>query len=497
MSRVARRGGEYPYLSGGDTNLNSLFIERAQAIVKPIGAVALLVPSGIASDESSSEFFSEMIHSLRIHSVLDFFNKRYDGNLFFPDVYYRFKFCAYISGGRELHFHRPIFGFFLRDVSETRDPNRVFFMSADQIDRINPNTGTAPIFRTRRDLVLTTGIYDRLGVLRNRRTKPPTSAWPVRYVSMFHMANDSGLFLDPEELSREGAYPVSGNLWKMGDAVYLPLYEGKMVQAYDHRAADITLAEGNLFRPGQGDSLTAAEHSDQSRYPIPRYWIDGVKIEWRAPTKWCLAIKDVTSVTNARTFIATLIPFSAAGHTLPIILPVDELDRAYAKAALYLVANFNAVVLDYLTRQKVHGNHLAWYMIEQLPTVREENYLETRFGSKTAAEIVRAAVLELTYTANDMAPFARDMGYIDAAGEVRSPFAWDEDRRLKLRAKLDAVYFHLYGVTNRDDVRYVYSTFSIVEREEMAAFDRYRSRDLCLAYMNALAAGDPDAEIDL
>ncbi len=156
-----------------------------------------------------------------------------------------------------------------------------------------------------------------------------------------------------------------------------------------------------------------------------------------------------------------------------------------------------SVILDYLARQKVHGNHLAWYLIEQLPVVGKDRYLRTRFGPKSAADMVRAAVLELTYTAHDMAPFARDMGYVDDAGELRPPFNWDEDRRLKLRAKLDAIYFHLYGVTDRDDVRYIYSTFPIVEREEMAAFNRYRSRDLCLAYMNALAAGDPDAEIDL
>ena len=73
----------------------------------------------------------------------------------------------------------------------------------------------------------------------------------------------------------------------------------------------------------------------------------------------------------------------------------------------------------------------------------------------------------------------------------------NDSRRLRLRAKLDAVYFHLYGVTDRDDVRYVYSTFPIVEREETRAHGRYLSRDLCLAYMNALAAGDPDAIIDV
>jgi hypothetical protein len=133
--------------------------------------------------------------------------------------------------------------------------------------------------------------------------------------------------------------------------------------------------------------------------------------------------------------------------------------------------------------------------VEQLPVVPPERYEAVRFGPKSATEIVREIVLELTYTAHDMAPFARDLGHVDEAGEVKPPFIWDEERRLHLRARLDAVFFHLYGVTDRDDVRYVYSTFPIVERHETEAYGSYRSRDLCLAYMNALAAGDPDARI--
>ena len=83
----------------------------------------------------------------------------------------------------------------------------------------------------------------------------------------------------------------------------------------------------------------------------------------------------------------------------------------------------------------------------------------------------------------------------NSSGKVKPPFPWDEERRFHLRAKLDALYFYLYGVTDRDDVRYIYSTFPIVEREEQDAYGAYRSRKLCLAYMNALAAGDPDAEV--
>ncbi len=90
-----------------------------------------------------------------------------------------------------------------------------------------------------------------------------------------------------------------------------------------------------------------------------------------------------------------------------------------------------------------------------------------------------------------MEPFARDMGYDGA------PFAWDEMDRLKRRAKLDALYFILYGLTNRDDVEYIYSTFPIVREAELKAHKLYLSLEYCKMYMNALEAGDPDANIQL
>ena len=87
-----------------------------------------------------------------------------------------------------------------------------------------------------------------------------------------------------------------------------------------------------------------------------------------------------------------------------------------------------------------------------------------------------------------MAPFARDLGY---DGE---PFIWDEEERRHLRARLDALYFHLYGLS-RDDAEYILDTFPIVRREDEAAFGTYRTRDMTLAYMNALEAGDTEAVV--
>jgi hypothetical protein len=188
------------------------------------------------------------------------------------------------------------------------------------------------------------------------------------------------------------------------------------------------------------------------------------------------------------TLIASALPFSGVGNSIGIMLP--EVGRAnFNTLKPLLLANLNSTPFDFVIRQKIQGQNINWYIVEQLPVIPPERFDQVRFGIKTASEIVKDAVLELTYTAHDMAPFARDDD-----GHVRPPFVWDEGRRLRLRAKLDAVFFHLYGITERDDVRYIYSTFPIVERQEIEAYGRYLSRDLCLAYINALSAGQPDAE---
>ena len=128
--------------------------------------------------------------------------------------------------------------------------------------------------------------------------------------------------------------------------------------------------------------------------------------------------------------------------------------------------------------------------VEQLPIIAPGDY-DRKFGNTTARELVRDHVLRLTYTAYDMRPFAQDLGY---DGE---PFTWDVEERRHLRARLDALYFHLYGLS-REDAGYVMETFPIVKRQDEAEFDgKYRTREMVLAYMNALAAGDVEAKVSV
>ena len=175
---------------------------------------------------------------------------------------------------RARRFDQTKCAFFLHDTATIKnDRQRCFPLTADDFTRVNPNTGTAPVFRTRRDAEITRAIYERHPVLVDRSTGPERKTWPVRYLRMFDMANSFHLFHTAAQLDTKGFYPVQGNRWKRGDELYLPLYEGKMVQAFDHRAASITNRAGNLFRPGQPDRTLDGEHRDPAFSPRPRYWV--------------------------------------------------------------------------------------------------------------------------------------------------------------------------------------------------------------------------------
>lgn len=486
--------GNFTQLNTGKLNLYKLFVERAMTLVRQEGMIGLLTPSGIASDLTAAKFFKGVATEGRLKALYDFENKK----IFFPDVHASFKFCVFVSSPSPIGEDAKC-AFYLHSLDQLKDQDRCFSLSVEDFSRVNPNTGTAPIFRSRRDADLTTSVYARVPIMVDRSEGEALSVWPIQYDQMLNMTTDSHLFVSRKELEEErGAYPTSQNSFQSGEGAWLPVYEGKMVQAFDHRAADIVMNNANVFRPGQQTTIPEEEKKNPERLPQPRHYVQSSGTWWRnGALEWTIGFKDITATTNIRTMIAAILPKSGAGHTLPV-LNFNKSDNAQPFLASEIVANLNSICFDYFSRQKVQSTHFSNYILEQIPVIPSK-WLEARsFGEKTAAEVVHEAVLELTYTAHDMASFARDMGCLDDSGKVRPPFTWDEERRLKLRAKLDAVFFLLYGIENRDDVRYIYSTFPLVERQELEAYGgRYRSRDLCLAYMNALKAGNPDAEIDL
>lgn len=245
----------------------------------------------------------------------------------------------------------------------------------------------------------------------------------------------------------------------------------------------------NVHVAGYSERTTLEEHQKFEFVPLPQFWVDLANVKWPTKLGWCFGFRDIARTTDERTFIGAIVPKGAYGNTLPLVFSEEK------DALVFLSANCGSIALDYITRQKVQSTHLNWYIAEQLPVLPEDAYA-SKLGKRKVADLVRDHVLRLSYTAHDLKDFARDMGHVDAkTGEVLPPFKWDEEERAHLRARLDALYFLLYGITNRDDIRYILDAFPGVREEDKKVNGCYRTRDLILAYVNALEAGDTQTKV--
>ena len=322
LARVIRASRQYPLLGGGDINLYSLFVERAMGLVKPDGFVGLLTPSGIYADKTAAEFFKTVSTGGRVGGLFDFENKK----IFFKDIHASFKFCALIFGGEQRTFDETKCAFFLHDTATINDPDRCFPLSPDDFARVNPNTGTAPVFRTRRDAEITRGIYASHPVLVDRSSGEERRVWPVKYHNMFHMANDSHLFRTVEQLDDEGFYPVQGNRWKKGDELYLPLYQGRMIHQFDHRANSVKVNPESIHNPYLSVEVTEEQHANPSFLSQSQFWVPAKDVESDLPESrgWAFGFRDIARTTDVRTMIASLIPWVGCGHKVPLLMPDND-----------------------------------------------------------------------------------------------------------------------------------------------------------------------------
>jgi hypothetical protein len=471
-SHFIRSSGRYPLCGRGDVNTYAIFAEAMRDAVGPTGRSGVIVPTGIATDDTTKHFFADIVTRHQLASLYDFENAA----PVFVGVHRSFKFCLLTLSGSSRPVDEAEFVFFARYTSEVNDPERRFTLSPDDLALINPNTKTAPVFRTRRDAEITKAIYRRIPVL-TRDDDPDGNPWGIDYQRMFDMANDSHLFQTADELKAEGA-TLTGNIWVKGRQKWLPLYEAKMMHHFNHRFGDYAAKAAD----NDGTSLPdvpIAQIQDPSYVVQPRYWVAEGEVAGalRDPSStWLLGFRDITNSTNERTMIATAVPVTACGHKLPLM----NLPRSFPRGGL--LACFDSFAHDFAARQKIGGTNMALFTLKQLPVIPPTVLTaEAGWSNLSAAKWIDLRVLELTYTAWDVQGFAVDLGY------QGPPFKWDPSRRELLRAELDAALFHLYGI-ERNDVDYIMDTFPIVRRKDEVAYGEYRTKRLILERYDALAA---------
>ena len=218
-----------------------------------------------------------------------------------------FKFCALIFGGAGRRFDETTCAFFLHGVDAIKDADRCFPLAPADFARVNPNTGTAPVFRTRRDADITRRIYEDHPVLVDRSSGEERRVWPVRYHTMLHMANDSALFRTAWQLDADGFYPVQGNRWRRGEDLYLPLYQGRMIRQFDHRAGSVRVNPDSTHNPYLTEEVTEAQHADPQFRPSVQYSVPEAAID-RLMSKtlgWTIAYRRIARSTDVRTMISS------------------------------------------------------------------------------------------------------------------------------------------------------------------------------------------------
>ncbi len=492
MIQYGQTSGDYPLLGGGDTNLYRLFVERAASLVNPRGIVGLLTPSGIYADRSAADFFSQMSDAKRLLALYDFENRRSSEQVsFFPDVDSRFKFCLMIMGGNARTADEVPAGFLLHDPPKNTEPDRLLTLQASDFALVNPETGTAPIFLNRRDADIVLGIYRRHPVLDAENKKNRKLAAVVRHVALAHMTNDSGQFRSSQQLEQNGWYAIDVNRYRRGNDLALPLYQGRMIHCFDHRFNSVVVNPENVNNPYTNQPVTDGQHRNPAFYAKPEYWVgaDFVRSKFPDTPPFAIGFRLITNATNERTLIATIVPWAGYGNSLPILIAdSEEAAATFTDWAPLWAANFSSFAMDFVAKRKLQGTNMNWYILRQLPVITRDGY-ERQFGDRTAAELVRDHVLRLCYTARDLQPFAQTQGY---DGEL---YVWDVEERRHLRARLDALYFLLYGL-ERDDAAYILDSFPITrDNDEQEHNGIYLTKELILGYMNALSAGDTETVI--
>ena len=132
-----------------------------------------------------------------------------------------------------------------------------FRVSPQEIALVNPNTGNAADIPTRADAEITLGVYRRHPVL--IREAGGQNPWGLSFGTLFHMANDSGLFHQPDALADA---EFDGWAYHRGGVEYLPLYEAKMLGHFDHR-----LSTYRDVHPAQSGHRAAASDRRAARRP--------------------------------------------------------------------------------------------------------------------------------------------------------------------------------------------------------------------------------------
>lgn len=463
LRKFTSESGVYALTGRGRVKTDSVFAELFRALTGPRGRAGIIVPTGIATDATTQYFFKDLVETRSLAALFDFEN----ASPLFEGVHRSFKFCLLTISGRSRPIDAATFAFFLHDPLDI-DGTR-FALTPEEITLLNPNTGTLPIFRTRRDAEITLSIYRRHPIL-TPKGGGLDGGWDARVIQgPFNMTSDSWAFRSEQDLHDRGY--LREDLEYVGNADrYVALYESKMANAYDDRWA--------TFRGRHFETVTDREREDPDFCVSPQHWVPKQMVdEALAPigdAEWVCGWRRIARATDERTLISFMVPRVGFGNSGNILVCSPH-------HSWLLAAVSNSYICDYIARQKLGGSTMSSFIIEQLAVPARASFSSPTPWAKGTSleEWCRPRVRELVFTSRAMKALGGSLG----AGS--SPYRWDATRRLLLRCELDAGIAHTYGVS-REDLQHILETFPIVSGKEISAHGEFRTKRVILETYDAL-----------
>ena len=437
-------------LGKGDFNVYRMFVETALQLTRLGGRAAQVVPAGFYGGANAAAIRRELYERWTLSHVLGFINTT---GAWFPGVHRDTSFCLYVArrGGRTNEFNAAF------EMRSSADLARALggettVLTVAAIREQSPDALAIPEVTDAVDAALATRMSVRWPLFGDETAGPPVR----HFQAELHMGNDRDLFGDFSE--------------------GLPVYEGRMVDQFDHRA--------KVYRSGRGRSAVweALPFGDPRKAIIPQWHLPPEKIPnklgdrvWRYRVGWC----DVTAPRNERSLLAALIPPGVVcGDSVPnLIFPAD-----YEWAYMPWLAVGNSFCLDYLTRKRI-SLHIKYTVLDSLPfpRLRIDHPVIERLGG--LALRLTCTAPEMTAYWNAMAPY----GWCEPVPEDANPPGFvDPDVRAAARAEIDAVVAReLFGLS-AEELAGILDTFPVLRRREEKTYGEFRTKRLVLEWYDKL-----------
>jgi hypothetical protein len=434
-------------LGKGDFNVYRMFVELVLRRIRLDGFGAMVVPGGLYGGANASAIRHHLFNECELRNIFGLINTTRG---WFPEVDIdRFAAFAAKRGGRTSTISTK-FG-----LSGPEDLSRMAVeIEAEPIRQLAPDTYAIPDLRNTSELTTSRKMYASCPTFGDRSQGPPFR----HYSREVDMGNDRELFTD--------------------DPSGLPVYEGRMIDHFDHRA--------KTYQSGHGNSAVWVEREfgDSAKAIVPQWRVLPEKIPEKLGercSQFRIGFGDVANPRNQRSFTATLIPPGViCGHKVPTFV----FDAAHEWAYLPWLAVANSFTMDWLARCRLTAPTMSYTLLDSLPFPRPA-------FSDAFVQSVAPVVLRLVCTAPEMTPFwnrMAELGFVEPVTEGTVPpnALVEPNARATVRAELDAfIAARVFNLTAQE-LADLLDTFEAFRRSDQRAHKEFRTKRLIL---EAFAAG--------